>query len=106
MKVAKELTELPEFTWKTPNRFRAVIGALTGNFAGFHHASGAGYAFVADWLAKLDPVNPQTAARMATVFETRHMFDGDRQSLMGDALERLRQNPSRDMGEIVSRILD
>ena len=78
---------------------------LTGNFAGFHQASGAGYTFVADWLAKLDPVNPQTAARMATVFETMQMFDGDRQSLMRDALERLRVNPSRDMGEITARIL-
>ena len=102
---AHALSQMPEFTWKTPNRFRSVIGALAGNFAGFHHPSGAGYAFVADWLAKLDPINPQTAARMATMFETRHMFDGDRQSLMKDALEQLRKNPSRDMGEIVARIL-
>ena len=105
VEVAREMTELPEFSWKTPNRFRAVVGGLTGNFAGFHQASGAGYTFVADWLAKLDPVNPQTAARMATVFETMQMFDGDRQSLMRDALERLRVNPSRDMGEITARIL-
>ena len=103
--VAREMTELPEFTWKTPNRFRAVIGSLSGNFAGFHQADGSGYAFVADWLAKLDPVNPQTAARMATVFETMSMFDGDRQSKMRDALQRLRKNPSRDMDEITARIL-
>ncbi|NNE79098.1 MAG: aminopeptidase N [Silicimonas sp.] len=103
--VAREMTELPEFTWKTPNRFRAVIGSLSGNFAGFHRADGSGYAFVADWLAKLDPVNPQTAARMATVFETMSMFDGDRQSKMRDALQRLRKNPSRDMDEITARIL-
>ena len=104
--MASSLTEHALFDYKRPNRFRAVIGALTGHFTGFHDASGAGYAFVADWLAKLDPINPQTAARMATAFETMSMFDGDRQSMMRDALERLRQSPSRDMGEITGRILD
>ncbi|MCV6592765.1 MAG: aminopeptidase N C-terminal domain-containing protein, partial [Silicimonas sp.] len=103
--MARALTAHPGFNWKTPNRFRAVLGALAGNFAGFHDASGAGYDFFADWLVKLDPVNPQTAARMATVFETCKMFDGDRQSLIRDALTRLARSPSRDMEEITSRIL-
>jgi aminopeptidase N len=60
----------PDFDWKNPNRFRSVIGALSANHAGFHHASGAGYRLVADWLIRLDPINPQTAARMSTAFET------------------------------------
>ncbi len=70
VKVARELTNHGDFDWKNPNRFRAVIGALAGHPAGFHQADGAGYDFVADWLARLDPVNPQTAARMTTAFET------------------------------------
>ena len=45
---------------KNPNRFRAVMGALAGNHAGFHHASGAGYALLADNLIALDKLNPQT----------------------------------------------
>ena len=102
--VVKSVTELPEFNWKTPNRFRAVIGALAGNFAGFHHASGTGYVLFGDWLKKLDAINPRTAARMATVLETKSMFDGDRQSQIDDVLARLGTNPSRDMGEIVARI--
>jgi aminopeptidase N len=106
VETARRLTDHPLFDFKRPNRVRAVIGALTGNFAGFHAASGDGYAFVADWLAKLDPLNPQTAARMATAFETLSMFDGDRQGMMRDALDRLRQSPSRDMGEITARMLD
>ena len=97
---------MPEFTWKTPNRFRAVIGGLAGNTAGFHDVSGDGYRFVADWLKKLDPINPMTAARMATVFETWARYDGDRQGQMRDALESLLGGrPSKDMTEIASRIL-
>ena len=103
---ADRLTEHPRFDWKNPNRFRAVLGGLAGNTAGFHHASGEGYALFADWLARLDPVNPMTAARMATVFETWSRYDGDRQGQMRDALERLLAGaPSRDMTEIASRIL-
>ena len=83
-----------------------MIGALLGNTAGFHDKSGAGYEFVADWLIKLDPVNPQTAARMTTAFETWAMFDGDRQGMMTDALRRiLATDPSRDVTEIATRIL-
>lgn len=33
--VVRRLTARPDFDWKNPNRFRAVIGALSGNHAGF-----------------------------------------------------------------------
>ncbi len=103
---AKRLSAHPLFNWKTPNRFRAVIGAFATTLSAFHHPSGAGYEFLADWLARLDPVNPQIAARAATAFDTRHLFDEERQNMMVQALKRLLKNPSRDLGEIVSRILD
>ena len=48
------LTEHPAFDMKNPNRFRAVLGALTANHAGFHHQSGAGYATLADFIASRD----------------------------------------------------
>jgi aminopeptidase N len=106
VKVAEDLVAMDDFNLKNPNRFRAVIGGLVGNTAGFHHASGAGYAFVAKWLKKLDPVNPMTAARLATVFETMARYDGDRQGQMRDALEYLLSGtPSKDMQEIAGRIL-
>lgn len=104
--IARRLVDHPKFAWKTPNRFRAVIGGLAGNAAGFHHASGEGYAFVADWLKKLDAANPMTAARMATVFETWRRYDGDRQGMMRDALNNLLSGtPSRNMTEIAGRML-
>lgn len=105
--VARALTEHPLFDWKRPNRFRSVIGALAGNTAGFHDPSGAGYAFVADWLKRLDKINPVSAARMAPVFETLARYDGDRQGMMRDALAHLLSGePSRNLAEVASRILD
>ena len=105
--VTEALTRHPLFDWKNPNRFRSVIGALASNHAGFHHASGAGYALLADWLIKLDPLNPQTAARMSTAFETWTRYDAGRQAHARAALERIKATPglSRDLSEMVGRML-
>jgi aminopeptidase N len=104
---AERLTRHADFDWKNPNRFRAVVGALSGNHAGFHAASGAGYRFIADWLIRLDPVNPQTAARMSTAFETWRRYDADRQGLARAQLQRMLERPdvSRDLAEMTSRLL-
>ncbi|SDN40956.1 aminopeptidase N [Lutimaribacter pacificus] len=103
----KDLTQHPDFTIRNPNRFRSVLGALAGNSAGFHHASGAGYALLADQLVALDPVNPQTTARMCTAFETWARYDATRQAHARAALERILATPdlSRDTTEMVTRIL-
>ncbi|MGI3184849.1 aminopeptidase N [Nioella aestuarii] len=104
---AKILTEHPDFDWKNPNRFRSVIGGITAaNPAGFHDPSGAGYAFLADWLLRLDKANPQTAARMSTAFETWRRYDADRQALIRDQLSRIADADglSRDLAEMVGRM--
>jgi aminopeptidase N len=56
---------------------------------------------------RLDPVNPQTAARLAATFGTWRMFDEGRRRLIRAELERLSALPglSRDTGEIVGRLL-
>jgi aminopeptidase N len=104
---ARALTQHPDFDWKNPNRFRAVIGALTANAAGFHDPSGASYRLVADWLIRLDPVNPQTTARMSTAFETWARYDADRKALIRAELSRIAGTPglSPDTGEMVARLL-
>ena len=104
---AQALAERPDFDWKNPNRFRALVGGLAVNRAGFHDPTGAGYDFVADWLIRLDPVNPQTTARMTTIFETWRRYGDGRQGLIRAQLERLvaREGCSKDMGEIAGRIL-
>ncbi|MGQ0567601.1 MAG: aminopeptidase N [Gemmobacter sp.] len=104
---AAVLTQHPDFDWKNPNRFRAVIGALSANHAGFHHASGDSYRFLADALIRLDPLNPQTAARMSTAFDTWGRYDADRQALVRGELQRILAVPglSRDLGEMAARML-
>jgi aminopeptidase N len=104
---ATRLSAHPDFDWKNPNRFRAVLGSLAGHQSGFHRADGAGYAFLADWLIRLDPANPQTAARMTKAFETLGRWGPDRQALMRDSLQRIAKAPglSRDTSEIIRRLL-
>ena len=101
------LTAHPDFTWKNPNRFRATLGALAGHHAAFHRADGAGYSLLADWLIRLDPVNPQTTARICTAFETWALYDPARRALARAALERIRATPglSRDTTEMTTRLL-
>jgi aminopeptidase N len=106
VEVAERLTRHPLFDAANPNRFRAVIGGLVANAAGFHRADGRSYAFVADRLIELDGSNPQTAARMSSAFETWRRWDADRQAFMGEALERMRDGASsRDLREMVDRML-
>jgi len=104
---AEALTKRPDFDWKNPNRFRAVMGSLAMNHAGFHAKDGSGYRLLAEWLIKLDGKNPQTAARMCSVFQTWKRYDEGRQALMKAELERIAAKPdlSRDVSEMVGRLL-
>ena len=103
---ATALTRHADFNWKNPNRFRATLGALTVHHAGFHAKDGSGYAMLADWLITLDPVNPQTTARMCSAFQTWRRYDPIRQSLIKAQLDRIAGTPglSRDTSEMIGRI--
>ncbi|MGI9370263.1 MAG: aminopeptidase N C-terminal domain-containing protein, partial [Ruegeria sp.] len=105
--IARKLSEHSEFNWKNPNRFRSLMGSLAMNHAGFHNNSGESYTLLTDWLVKLDPVNPQTTARMCTAFQIWKRYDADRQDLMRTQLTRIASTPdlSRDTTEMVTRIL-
>ncbi len=108
VETVRALTAHPDFNWKNPNRFRALMGGFAmGNIAGFHDPSGAGYELVADWLIKLDPVNPQITARMATAFESWRQYSDERQAQMRAALERVLtvKTLSKNTREIADRIL-
>ena len=105
--ITHRLTEHADFNYLNPNCFRAVLGSLAMNTAGFHHESGNSYKMMADWLIKLDAANPQTTARMCSAFETWRRFDGNRQSLIRSELQRIASTKdlSRDTAEMVGRIL-
>ncbi|MEL6794901.1 MAG: aminopeptidase N C-terminal domain-containing protein, partial [Pseudomonadota bacterium] len=103
----RALADDEAFNWRNPNKFRSLIAVFAANPVRFHEPSGAGYRFFADWLIKMDDVTPQTAARVAGAFETWRRYDEGRQALIRAELTRIQAKPklSKDMGEIVGRIL-
>ncbi|MGQ9367472.1 aminopeptidase N [Azospirillum sp. ST 5-10] len=99
----------PAFEIRNPNKVYALIGAFAGgNPVRFHDASGAGYAFLADQVLRLDPLNPQVAARLMGPFSRLRRFDADRQELMRGQLRRIVAQPdlSPDVYEVASKSLD
>jgi len=92
---------------RNPNRFRAVLGSFAGHMPAFHMPDGSGYDLLADWLIKLDPINPQTTAGLTAVFDTWTHYDPARQTQMRAALQRILNSGdvSRDTTEMVNRIL-
>ncbi|MFT4999493.1 MAG: aminopeptidase N, partial [Planctomycetota bacterium] len=108
VETAKWLAAHQDFDWKNPNRYRSLIaGFASMNPAGFHDPTGDGYRFLADWLIQLDPLNPQTTARLSSVFDTWQRYDASRQELMKTELRRIAATPnlSTDTAEMVGRIL-
>ena len=106
--VAKRLETHESFNWKNPNRLRALIyGLASANPAAFHASDGAAYDWFADWIIRVDPANPQIAARSLTIFDSWRRYDADRQGMMRAALTRIKacENLSPDATEMVTRIL-
>jgi aminopeptidase N len=104
----RRLLSHPAFNLKNPNKVRAVIGSFCqGNHVRFHSADGSGYAFAADQVIALDPLNPQVAARLARSFDRWRKFDTIHQKHARAALERIRETAglSMDTTEVVTRAL-
>ena len=102
------LMKHPAFSLRNPNRVRALIGSFChGNLAEFHAEDGSGYAWWAERVLELDPINPQIAARLARALDRWRKFDPGRQAAMRAALETLDAAPrlSRDVREIVGKTL-
>ena len=84
----------PDFRLSTPNRVYALIGGFTAmNLSGFHAADGEGYRVVADTILKVNAINPQVAARMATGFRSWRIMDEVRRKAAAGQLERILASP-------------
>ncbi|MEP2651069.1 MAG: aminopeptidase N [Paraglaciecola sp.] len=97
-----------QFTINNPNRVRALIGSFAFfNVKGFHKIDGSGYKFVADYLIKLNSVNPQVAARVITPLIQWQKVDKERQGLMQHQLMRIGNTKglSKDLFEKISKSL-
>tara|TARA_R110002126_G_scaffold38993_23_gene116079 strand:+ start:9627 stop:12209 length:2583 start_codon:yes stop_codon:yes gene_type:complete len=96
------------FSWKNPNRVRALYGAFSmRNPEQFHRADGKGYAVLADVVATMDPINPQVAARLITPLLSWQRFAGERRQHMLSQLKQLAASPnlSNDLYEKISKSL-
>ena len=104
----RELMKHPAFDLKNPNRVRALIGAFSVNHLRFHGADGSGYGLVGEVIRRLDPINPQIAARLAGGFESWRRYDDRRQGLMRAEMEQIRglAGISPNLFEIVSKMLN
>ena len=104
----KALVQHKDFAYENPNRVRSVLGVFGRmNLLGFHRADGAGYAFLADEVMKVDCLNPQVAARIVTPFTHWQRYDLARQVQMKAALQTIlaMDGLSKDVYEIVTKSL-
>ncbi len=103
----RRLMDDPGFNFKNPNRVRALIGRFCqANPRYFHAINGEGYALLTEVLTKLDPINPQFSARLATPFTRWGGLDEPRQRLIQRSLELLAALPlSNGLSEVVSKSL-
>jgi len=103
-----DLTHHESFSISNPNKVRALIGAFThGNPAQFHATDGAGYTFLAEYVLRLDKLNPQISSRLVSAFSLWKKYDEQRRQLMKAQLERIVSAPdlSKDVYEVVSKSL-
>lgn len=106
LEAAKALLAHPQFDLKLPNRVRALLSSFAANPVAFHQASGAGYDFYFEQIAALDKVNPQVAARMATVASRLSKLPTERQRHLRTRLQQIVANGASDnLTEVLNRIL-
>jgi aminopeptidase N len=102
------LMQHPDFSLRNPNRVRSLlVNYCRGNPAAFHRRDAAGYAFWADRVIELDPINPQLASRLARSMDRWRQLALPWRDAAHDALERVAARPelSNDVREIVTKAL-
>jgi aminopeptidase N len=104
----RRLMRHPLFSLDNPNRTRALIGAFaTANQTGFNRADGEAYRFFAETILKIDPENPQLAARLLTALRSWRSLEPTRREHARAALAQIAgtEKLSTDVKDIVERTL-
>ena len=98
----------PKFSLENPNKARSLIGSFSRNVPYFHAQDGSGYRFIADKVIEIDRFNPQVAARLVQAFNLCNKLEPHRKNLVKQELQRIRaqEGLSKDVGEIIGKILD
>ena len=103
----KKLLDHEKFELNNPNKVRSLIGGFMRNQLRFNADNGAGYAFLADMITKLDSINPSMASALAGGFQALKFMDDKRQKMMEAQLNDIVKKPdlSNNTYEVVSKIL-
>ena len=104
----QKLTQHPVFSWKTPNRIYALLNTFAqSNLSQFHRADGAGYAYIADCVLKLEPILPQVGARLMTAFRCVSWLEPKRKALALAEVQKIASTPSlsADVADLSTRLL-
>ena len=98
----------PKFSLENPNKARSLIGSFSRNVPHFHAEDGSGYRFISEKVIEIDRFNPQVAARLVQAFNLCNKLEPHRKNLVKQELQRIRaqEGLSKDVGEIVGKILD
>lgn len=84
----KRLLKHPKFSYKNPNKVRALIGGFCqGNLKYFHQKDGSGYDFLFEQLVILDGINPQVASRLIRAVASWPQLDIARQKMIQEKLK-------------------
>ena len=105
----KAILAAPSFPQNNPNRLRALMGSFANlNPTQFARADGAGFRFVAEFVADVDKRNPQVAARVLTAFRVWKTYEARRREEAENALKSLQESGglSRNAADILSRTLE
>ena len=87
----KKLTLHPSYEENNPNKIRSLIGSFCRfNQLRFHASDGSGYEFLANQVLRIDPLNPQIAARLVGVFNNWRQFKKVHKSKINDQLQRIK----------------
>ncbi|WP_068317091.1 aminopeptidase N [Polycladidibacter hongkongensis] len=109
LQVLDTLTKDEAFSWRNPNRVRAVVDAFaSGNPRQFNAEDGSGYAYLAKVVLEVDGSNPQLAARLLNAFRSWKVLEADRREKAELALRSIldaKQATSINIRDIAERCL-
>jgi aminopeptidase N len=103
----QKLMKHASFSLKNPNKVRSLLRTYAANPSGFHRPDGQGYAFLADQIIALDPMNPQVASRLVSALGRWRRYAQPWSDAMQSQLKRILEqgNLSKDVFEMVTKSL-
>ncbi len=99
----KSLLNHEKFSYKNPNKIRAILGTFQKkNIELFHASDGSGYNFIANEIIKIDKINPQISSRLVLPMTRFSHYTSKRRKLILKHLVLIKKNnPSKDLNEIL-----